>query len=124
MLQREKSKQCNHSPAGFGQNGDGKAVVGEKKLFLKENAFFWLFHFFITYGERRGKGKSKMEFYRKKGGEERETVYVLLGQILKGMNICFLLRMERLQWPTEGYMKYNQSILMKKIKDHELVGIV
>lgn len=96
-----------------------------KKLFLKENAFFWLFHFFITYdGERRGKGKSKMEFYRKKGGEERETVYVLLGQILKGMNICFLLRMERLQWPTEGYMKYNQSILMKKIKDHELVGIV
>lgn len=123
MLQREKSKQCNHSPAGFGQNGSKKQEWGgscfEKKM------HFWLFHFFITYGgERKGKGKSKMGFYEKKWGEERETVYVLLGQILTGMNICFLLRMERLQWPTEGYMECNQNILMKKIKDQELVDIV
>lgn len=98
MLQREKSKQCNHSPAGFGQKGARKAVVGEKKVVFKRKCIFGYFIFFITYGgERRGKGKSKMEFYRKKGGEERETVYVLLGQILTGMNICFLLRMERLQ---------------------------
>lgn len=40
-----------------------------------------------------------MGFHRKKGGEERETVYVLLGQILTGMNICFLLRMEGYSGP-------------------------
>lgn len=61
MLQREKSKQCNHSPAGFGQNGARKAVVGGKKLFLKENAFL-VISFFSSLMAVRGEGRGRVRW--------------------------------------------------------------